>query len=221
MRFIKLLGIAAVAAIAAMAFVGAGSASAMTLCKENASFCPEGQRYKKGDVIKFHTNKAVIKTSTMTLTCSADLQAKLNEETGEPQKTETIWSFGKCEGSCSTLTAVGMPSTGLNYSAILWGFIWLSHQLESGTPGVIASSCSFESKECAFQVVENEEKPASAVFKLEEGSPSTVYTGGEKGSVVKFALVSGNSFLCGSTATWEGTYAQTLPEKTGIWGAEP
>jgi hypothetical protein len=220
MKLTKMFGVAAVAAIVATALVGAGSASALTLCKEEASVCPEAQRYAAGTLLKFHSNEAVVKTSTATVTCESNLEAKLDEVTGNPQKTETTWSFSNCKGSCSTLTSTGMPSTGLNYSAILWGFIWLSHELKSGTPGVTASKCSF-GVECAFQVTENEGKPASAVFKLEEGNPSTVYTGGEKGSVVKMVLASGNPLLCGSTATWEGTYTQTSPKETGIWGSEP
>jgi hypothetical protein len=40
-----MLSLAAVAAIAAMAFIGVGTASATTLCSVNTNPCPEGSRY--------------------------------------------------------------------------------------------------------------------------------------------------------------------------------
>jgi hypothetical protein len=45
MKYLKMLGLVAVAAMALMAMLGAGSASATVLCKENAIPCPELKVY--------------------------------------------------------------------------------------------------------------------------------------------------------------------------------
>jgi len=54
MRHLKMLGLAAIAAVAAMAFVGASSAMAEStaLCKVSTSPCPEKSLYPSGTVIK-------------------------------------------------------------------------------------------------------------------------------------------------------------------------
>jgi hypothetical protein len=66
MKPIETLGLALVAALVAMALVGAGSASATTLCEENANPCPEGKRYPGSTAIAVSLaaeTEAVVTTS--------------------------------------------------------------------------------------------------------------------------------------------------------------
>ncbi|HEX3174905.1 MAG TPA: hypothetical protein VHQ43_11895 [Solirubrobacterales bacterium] len=55
MRLFRILG-PAVAAAALLAIVAAGSASAVTLCEENANPCPAGKEYKVGTTIEGELN---------------------------------------------------------------------------------------------------------------------------------------------------------------------
>jgi len=70
MRLIKMLGLAAVAAIAAMAFLGASSAAALptSLCKEASESleCPAGQRAHE---FTMAAGTTVLKTSLLTVLC--------------------------------------------------------------------------------------------------------------------------------------------------------
>jgi hypothetical protein len=50
MKYLKMLGLAAVAAMALMAFVGAGAASATVLCKVKETPCAAANEYPKGTV---------------------------------------------------------------------------------------------------------------------------------------------------------------------------
>jgi hypothetical protein len=53
MKYVKILGLAAIAAAALMAFVGAGTASATVLCSTTTSPCPEAQKFPKGTRLEF------------------------------------------------------------------------------------------------------------------------------------------------------------------------
>lgn len=76
MKHLKMLGLAITAAMAVMAFVGASSASANVLCKENVSPCPAGQTYGVG-------SKIVGKATDPLLTGSIEVTCKTSETTVE------------------------------------------------------------------------------------------------------------------------------------------
>lgn len=52
MKSMKILGLCLLGALAAMAIIGAGTASATKLCSINTSPCPAGNTYGKGTAIK-------------------------------------------------------------------------------------------------------------------------------------------------------------------------
>jgi hypothetical protein len=79
-RLIKMLGLAMVAAIATMAFVGASSASAQThkvvICKElinKGQLCPEGKEWPKGSVLLLLALNPELKTSATVVKCEDSL----------------------------------------------------------------------------------------------------------------------------------------------------
>jgi hypothetical protein len=116
MRCIKLLGLAAVAALAVMAFVGAGSASATTLCKQNVGAkneCPLASVYPKSTTLQGHsTNFKVTFQEYSPITCSSDLKIETEgQNLGNPLKGQiTSIEFSKCEGStCAGPAAVYIP----------------------------------------------------------------------------------------------------------------
>ena len=73
MRNIKILGLGLLAAMAAMAIMGAGTASATKLCSVNTSPCPAGNTYGKGTSIKTQLvagTKSVMTSGFVTITCT-------------------------------------------------------------------------------------------------------------------------------------------------------
>ena len=58
MKYVKMLGLAAVAAAALMAFVGAGTASASVVCSTTVSPCPAGQIWPTGTTVDFSTENS-------------------------------------------------------------------------------------------------------------------------------------------------------------------
>jgi hypothetical protein len=76
MKYLKMLGLAAVAASALMAFVGAGSASATALCSAlptgSPLACPAGTVLAKGaKILGKSTKSGVLTTSSGTITCTS------------------------------------------------------------------------------------------------------------------------------------------------------
>ncbi len=74
MKYVKMLGLAAIAAAALMAFVGASSASATVLCKTKvnaAGFCPKGWVMAQGEEIHAvsETENPTLTSTFKTVTC--------------------------------------------------------------------------------------------------------------------------------------------------------
>jgi len=91
MRFIKVLGLAAVAAVAAMAFVGAGSASAqdeIVLCKvlvEKGKLCPKGELLPAETLLLALAKDPILKNSISTVLCEDSVvTAKSKAQIGNP-----------------------------------------------------------------------------------------------------------------------------------------
>jgi hypothetical protein len=120
MRIIKTLGLAAVAAIAAMALLGAASASAHTICKSNHPLdeCPVGDRY----TLPVTINSTLVAGTTATLLSSlgnvvckkSAVSGKVTENTGESVlgKIESV-TFEECKlgGTNCTVTTENLPYT--------------------------------------------------------------------------------------------------------------
>ncbi len=122
MKYVKMFGLAAVAAIAAMAFVGAGSASATTLCKVNTNPCPEASRYPTHTTFEALSTEAKL-TGSLTVTCTSHVKvlAEKNHGSGLPLLgiiSELKWT--SCSG-CSPVTTTLLPSGSLLGSTLTAG----------------------------------------------------------------------------------------------------
>ncbi len=122
MKYVKMLGLAAVAAIAAMAFVGAGTASATTLCKVNTNPCPEGSRYPVESTVKATSTEAKL-TGSLTVTCESNVTVLSETNDGASAAllgkiTALTWT--KCSG-CSPVTTTLLPSGSLLGSTLTAG----------------------------------------------------------------------------------------------------
>jgi len=88
MRFIKAFCLAAFAALAAMAFVGASSASAqhqIVLCKELVTLCPVGKLWGKGTLLEALSSNAVLLSSLGNISCpDSKVTGLAAQEIGDP-----------------------------------------------------------------------------------------------------------------------------------------
>jgi hypothetical protein len=109
MKYVKMLGLAAVAAAALMAFVGAGTASAeTTLCEVTENSCSSANMYPTGTEIKASLvggTKAVLTPSNElpTIECSVSEVEGKTETTTTPEGNNTKLSFTSCNQTVETL----------------------------------------------------------------------------------------------------------------------
>jgi hypothetical protein len=112
MRYAKMLGLAAIAAMALMALLGTGSASATVLCSEYVSPCPQGKALGKDTVIdmSLRTGKSLTITDIATNLIATCTEATVKgKTTNEGSATETVkgnveeMTFGKCTSTVKAL----------------------------------------------------------------------------------------------------------------------
>jgi hypothetical protein len=208
MKYLKLLGLAAVAAMALTAFFGASSASATVLCTTTpaaGTACGTGWHVDelhlvaKGTITLANTNKAI--------------EAKCTVSTSQVTKTETG-------------DATHTPKGHVTVAGLIWGEVGKGceqttdtvaggelevHWTPGTSDGTITAS-GFEvtvvlaGVSCTLGL-----NGTQSIGELTGGAPAIVHVGV---GVVKKA----GSFLCPSTGTWEGTYEIT--NHTAVYVAE-
>jgi hypothetical protein len=214
-KYIKILGLAAVAAAALMAFVGASSASATVLCTEtptgtSPATCPSAQTYGPNTVITGTATNAVLTNTISNVTCSHSVTEAETTTTGGAAATVTGDIVSLSFTGCKTATEVPCEVTveNLPYSAEVH---WVSGTHNgtltvksggTGNPGATVICGSLI--RCTF---------SNSLFNLG-------VTGGEPAHVTAANVpLSLNSLgACPLTATWDATYEATSP--TNIWVAK-
>lgn len=192
MKHLKMLGLAAMAVVALMAVIGAGSASATTLCSENGTPCPEAKRYKKETAYKSVLEggtKVVFDAGFYKVECTASsISGKISNEGGAGAVIiglETV-SFEGCGCEVKTLKAGSM-----------------SVEHTTGTMNGKLTTANIEvSIPCMGKCVYGE-------------GPLGTLTGGGMGTMDISGLmnrVMGNEPGCPKTITWEASYTVTAPE---------
>lgn len=216
MKYIKILGLAAIAAMALTAFVGAGTASAAktVLCKANETPCSPANTYaaktkivaglKAGTNAKLKTEGGFV-NPTVECTTSA-VEGETSEIEGEPLKGKiTVLSFGGCSaagfGKC-TATAKNLP-----YNAAITTDP--KSEPETMGDGILTVTSGGTGNPGAEVVCEKIAAPCvySAV------SFALTIKGGNPAEVIASALpLSGGVFPCPPKATWTATYTITSPK---------
>src|SRR4051794_5343013 len=186
------MALAAVAAAALMAFLGASTASATQLCTDLGGVCTE----YSGAITGTSTN-ATLATNIANFECS-DSQATINasSSTGAPILGEvTALSFTGCRTEVSlipcTVTVKNLP-----YSASLEGkTLTVTDPVGAGAKMVCGSwlSCEFLTTRAKLVVT--------------NGEPTTA-------RAEEVALSHENGAICPATATWSATYSVVSP--TGL-----
>jgi len=204
MKHLKTLGLAAVAAAALMAFIGASSASATVLCQTTPNAegkCPTGWAYT-GELHAITTEKPKLTTTFKTVECDES----------------TVMGFPEGEGGASS--SLRIPLSALTFTGhcnctvipTTAGNLEINVNGDSGN-GTLASnnatvtvSCStiFGTVHCDY--VTNEHDLGTLVG----GVSATI-------SITVKIEEENTSALCDSEATWHANYRFTTP--SGLWVA--
>jgi hypothetical protein len=190
---IENLALAAIAAAAIMAILGAGTASATQLCTDSGGVCTE----YSGNVTGTSTN-ATLATNLVNVECE-DSHATVNasSSTGEPILGEvTALSFTGChtEGPFPTQCSVTVKNA--PYSASLERTtLTITDPAGAGTKVVCGTLLS-----CEFLTTK-------ATLSITNGNPTTA-------RAEKVELSHEAGAICSTTATWSATYSVVSP--TGL-----
>jgi hypothetical protein len=199
-KYVTLLGLAAVTAMAVMAFAGAGSASATVLCKTTVTPCPEGWDYGAGTKVDASLepgSTAVLETSGGGLedTCSESTVKGEQENTGSTTETVKVTvtelTFGKCTKPTKVIEGHGTLE-----------FHWIE-----GTHDATVTAIGFEVTVEAISGV-------SCVYTAGAATDLGVGTSGSMGTIDVSAVVKKKSgaFLCPASSVWTASYTITEPE---------
>jgi hypothetical protein len=203
MKYAKMLALAAVAAGALMAFVGAGTASATVLCSTTADPCPAGQKW--GAV-------------TLDFSIPSGSNAVLKDTSGnEIDKCTTSTVKGPVTNvGSSTATVTGTveqltwESCSFPTKTLLSGKLEV-HKIAGTSNGTVTSDAPFEVTintflfgSCIYGVATGVD-----LGTIKEGNPATF----EANAV---ATRFGTNFACPSTSRWTGTYTLTSPAGTTL-----
>jgi hypothetical protein len=202
MKYLKMLGLAAVAATALMAFLGASSASATVLCKTTATPCGASWHWPKGTAFDASLDPGTSALLTMTngnpvVTCTESTVKGETENTGSASETVGI-----------TITELSFPQASCNNTVDVTeghGTIEI-HWIEGTHHGTVTAK--------GFGVTVVEFGLSCTYTAGATGIDLGTLTGGSMGTMDINAVVlkKEGSFLCPSTAIWNAKYTITSPE---------
>ncbi len=204
-KYLKMLGLSMVAAIAAMALVGASSASATTsLCKSNTLPCPEAEEYKSGTVLKASLEAG---TSAQLLSSLGTVKCTVSSVSGKTTSGKGASVTGTIEG----LTFTSCEREGTECTVTVEGL---------GYPAAITSTAGTMNGTLKVEKSKAHVVCGSFINCTFGGTVSLVAKGGAMGLVeakeVKLTLIEG--FICPSEAKWDANYLITSPEP--LWVSE-
>jgi hypothetical protein len=198
MRYLKMIGLAVVAAMAAMAFAGASSASATILCATTPvnNDCSIGWDYPAGTPLDFSViGSAVFEDTSGKLihTCNAGTFKGTSSNTGSGTETVSAnvveWSWTSCTATVSTvkLGTIELHAQD-DHSAILTG---KNNQWTTNTTAF--GSCIYGTSE--------------------SGTSLGTISAGEEGTANINAVLNkvSGSFICPATIKWTVTMRVTAP----------
>jgi hypothetical protein len=206
MKFIKMLGLAAVAAAALMAFVGASTASADVLCTTNTtSACATGWVVTEVKTSLTPKTSAVLETTAgeELVTCTESSVSSTVEKQGKginPEGPITSLSFGGCNHTTTTIKKGKLtvdttePEPKVHKNTV-------TDAESEVTVAILGVSCTYGPGA----------KPIS-IGDLTVGAPATI----DVGTVVN--RTAGNTLLCPADARWTASYEIT--NHTGVWVSE-
>ncbi len=213
MKYVKMLGLAAVAAAALMAFVGASSASATVLCKTEITAsgnCPTGWAVPTTEEIHAvsETEKPTLTSTFKTITC--DESTVGGKATTEGSATTT--ASGPVEAltfttNCTCTVAVIQRGT-LEIHAI--GDTGNGTLTSNGATVTVQCSSIFGPVHCLY-VTENDHMGTLTGSKTTGGTATMDIT-----TEVKRETTTKEGTLCDEEAIWHAKYKVTTPDTLNI-----
>jgi hypothetical protein len=239
MKYVKTLGLAAVAAMALMAFFGASSASAAVLCKTNTDPCTAGQDLKKAEgEVPADTltsslttgTSAVLKAAFSEVKCSSShvngkitntggtdlIEEKLVNTEVQGELTELSFTECTCGARTAHVTTTSLGSLKVNDAGTVTSINTRATINCTGLAkcvfGTVAAGTDI-GKFTETVVHHPETKPAPTIpakkAELDAEATLTWFSGAEDSG----------QFVCagfGDTGTWTATYQVTTPESLYI-----
>lgn len=214
MRYVKMLGLAVVAAAALAVFFGASSASASTICSKNNTPCKttaEGMHETGTEIIasvKAGT-KAILKAGIFTVECGEGTAEIVTTNTGEKGVNLTgnlsELTFGACGKAVVTVES---PLTAKKTTAAGE----LSHTAGTMNGGLtvkegVKVKIEMFGETCFYG------GPVTEKLTVIGGEPATM-----KAEKAKIERLKGSGPFCANPATWEAEYSVTSP--TALFVAE-
>lgn len=198
MKYLKMLGLAVMAAAALTAILGASSASASTLCTATETPCSAAHKDKfLHAVLEAGSSAYLIETGGTTasplVTCTESTVTAESEETGSSTETEKGLVKNLSFGGCNHTTNV-----------IAGGTLEV-HHIAGTDNGTVTSK---EAKVTVSII------GVSCVYGSQNGLDIGELTGGLMATMDINAVVNlvEGGFFCPKTAIWEGKYTVTEPE---------
>jgi hypothetical protein len=206
MRTLRIACLAIAAAFVVLALFGIGSASALTLCKENKTPCPKAQIYPKETVFSATVDENGVQFTgpVLTVHCpKGSTSVKFSEQSGNPMLgSMTSLSFEGCEG-CQKVTAQSLP-----YASSL--FLGSENEpllsIENGGGGLPRLQFICLGVECTFGINKTE-------LDVTGGKPAAV-----EANLEPAVLVAGNKTLCGASGNVTANYFVTEAVEPGEKG---
>jgi len=190
MKHVKMLGVAAVAAAALIAFVGVGTASATTLTNE------AGEVVKTGSTIDFSIPSG--KSAVLVNTIGEEID-QCSSSTASGKTTNEGGTGVAVKGNVETLTwgSCTFPTKTLTVSSL---------QVNGTGSGNVSATGTFE-------VTINTILLGSCIYGVTNGTPvGTLASGTFTANAVAEKFPVGSNFVCPPTAVWTGTYTATEPK---------
>ncbi|MGN6814857.1 MAG: hypothetical protein ACTHK3_02075 [Solirubrobacterales bacterium] len=196
MRYLKVLGLAAIVAMAFSAYLGAGSASAEVFCKTNVTpTCPVGWDMQAGDggESSLRGSETMETTSNMVLqTCTSGIWQWEVLNTGGPPGVLPVWAdVKKVRSNCTS--SISMLKLGSAKVENIEG-------TENGTVVEKESEVTFVSA------------GVSCIYGTGSGTDIGVLEAGSEETALQVNAVlnkTGGSFLCANTIKWTGRWVLT------------
>ena len=208
MKYLKMVGLAAVAAMALMAFLGAGSAAGAVLCKTDTDPCEAGQDLAAGDSLTFSLKSVVVlKAAFSQVKCgSSHLGTKITNTGGKGKEVDAeVTEFSLTECKCGERTAhITTTSTG---------------SLRIDSAGTVTSvdtrttmNCTGLAS-CIYGTVSGGTDIDTFTDSTDTGSAAEL----DGSATLTWSSGTGDSgqFICagfGDTATWTASYQVTSPK---------
>lgn len=209
MKYLKMLGLAAVAAAALMAFVGAGTASA------NGRLCST-----KPEPVTSHCTSPWATGTIIEFSLKSGSSAKLTDTSGNTLDTCTgstvkgsLVSNATASTATGTITTLGWSGCTVTTDTIENGSLTITAEDDNGNAIVIEHEKTnvtvnvFSS--CNYGV-----EAGTQIGTIHEGiGTSAIFTANATAKKL------GGGFLCPETTKWVAEYVLTTPSKTTLWVA--